>query len=96
MPKVMFRVAYSVSDGHRTEYLATMEKIRKYYSESDVQFVLFEKRGQHNSFEELYIYPDEQSYEQSDDPATNSEISPAIEKIYTLVDNVKYSVSLEV
>jgi len=96
MAKVLFRVSYSVADGKRSEYLATIASVRAFYSGTDTSFALFETKGKHNHFQEVYAYASAEAYEASDDPETTSQISGAIEKIYSLAKDIAYDVATEV
>ena len=93
---VLFRVSYSIPDGKRPEYLAAIASVRAFYAASDTTFALYEVKGKHNHFEEVYVYPSVEAYEASDDPETTASIASAIEKIYALATNVTYAVSTEV
>jgi hypothetical protein len=96
MPRVHFRVSYSIPDGKRPEYLAAIGALRKHFGTTDVQYGVFESKGKHNHFQEVYIYPSVEAYEASDDPDTNTEIAGAMDKIYALATDVTYDVAFEV
>ncbi|HBB24749.1 MAG TPA: hypothetical protein DCZ59_00630 [Bacteroidetes bacterium] len=96
MSKVLFSVSYSIPDGKRSEYLAAVASVRDFYASSDVQFSLYETKGKHNHFQEVYVYPNADAYEASDDPASTASIAGSIEKIYALASNVTYDVANEV
>jgi hypothetical protein len=96
MSKVQFRVSYSIPDGKRSDYLAAIAKLRQHYSGSDVEYGVFETKGKHNHFQEVYVYPSVDAYEASDDPDTMSGVSQYVDKIYALATNVVYDVSFEV
>lgn len=96
MSKVLFSISYSIPDGKRPDYLSAISAVREFYSGSDVSFSLFETKGKHNHFQEVYVYPNQDAYEASDDPATTAAISASIEKIYALASNVTYDVAHEV
>lgn len=93
---VLFRVSYTIPDGKRPEYLAAVAAVRAFYSGSDIQFSLYETKGKHNHFEEVYVYPSVEAYEASDDPEATAAIASSIEKIYALATNVVYAVATEV
>jgi hypothetical protein len=96
MANVLFRVSYSIADGKRPEYLAAIASVKAFYAASDVSFVVYETKGKHNHFQEVYIYPSAEAYEASDDPEATAPISGAIEKIYSLATNITYDVATEV
>ncbi|MCU0330738.1 MAG: hypothetical protein MUC47_07130 [Candidatus Kapabacteria bacterium] len=97
MPRVLFRVSYAIPDGKRADYLALVEKLRRHYAGSDVQYAVFADQHRHNHFQEVTIYPTVEAYEASDDPATIGEAASAvIEQIATLALDVQYSVATEV
>ncbi|MBS1562256.1 MAG: hypothetical protein JSS89_11675 [Bacteroidetes bacterium] len=95
MSRVLFRVSYSIPDGKRPEYLAAVQKLRQYYAGNGVEYSVFESKSKHNHFQEVYVYPSVESYDQSDDPSTIAEISTSMEKIYALAQDVSYDVSNE-
>lgn len=96
MSKVLFSVSYSIPDGKRADYLAAVASVREFYASSDVSFSLYETRGKHNHFQEVYSYPNMSAYEASDDPSVTAPIQDAIEKIYALAQGVRYDVATEV
>jgi hypothetical protein len=96
MSKVLFSVSYSIPDGKRTEYLSAIASVRDFYANSDVAFSLYETKGKHNHFQEVYVYPNAEAYDASDDPASSAAIASSIEKIYALASNVTYDVANEV
>lgn len=95
MSRVLFRVSYSIPDGKRPDYMAAVQKLRQYYAGNGVEYSVYESNNKHNHFQEVYVYPSAEAYDQSDDPSTISEISGAMEKIYALAQDVTYDVSRE-
>jgi hypothetical protein len=96
MARVLFRVSYSIPDGKRGDYLAFVNAVRSYYSTQDIGYAVFESKGRHNHFQEVYTYPSADVYDQSDDPASVEEIASAIEGIYSLAKDVTYDVAFEI
>lgn len=96
MAKVFFQVSYSIADGKRADYLAAIASLRAFYAGTDTSFTLFETKGKHNHFQEVYTYASAESYDSSDDPETTAPISGSIEKIYALAKDVVYGVATEV
>ncbi|MBM4178525.1 MAG: hypothetical protein FJ211_04240 [Ignavibacteria bacterium] len=96
MARIHFSVSYSIADGKRGEYLQAIANVRAFYENSDINFSLFEVKGKHNHFQEIYVYPSPESYEASDDPETTAPISASLEKIYSLANSVRYEVSNEI
>lgn len=96
MAKVFFSVSYSIADGKRGDYLNAVSNVRDFYSNSDVSFSLFEVKGKHNHFQEVYVFPSAEAYEASDDPEVTAPISASLEKIYSLAKDVRYDVANEV
>ena len=96
MAKVQFRISYSIPDGKRPEYLQAISKLRDYYGGAGVEYNVFESKARHNSFQEIYVYPSQEAYDASDDPETITEISGAIDKIYSLAKDINYDVSTQV
>ncbi|MDZ4745145.1 MAG: hypothetical protein SGJ05_03985 [bacterium] len=96
MAKVQFRITYSIPDGKRGDYLQAISKLREYYGGAGVEYGVFESKGRHNHFQEVYVYPSQEAYDASDDPETITEISGAIDKIYSLAKDITYDVSSQV
>jgi hypothetical protein len=96
MARVHFSVTYSIADGKRGEYLNAIANVRAFYANTDVDFSLFEIKGKHNHFQEVYVFPSADSYEASDDPEATAPISASLEKIYSLAKDVRYDVANEV
>lgn len=96
MSKVLFRVSYSIADGKRVEFLTAIAAVKAFFASSDVSFALYETKGKHNHFQEVYVYASPEAYEASDDPESTAPISNAIEKIYALAKDVTYDVATEV
>lgn len=96
MANVLFRVSYSIADGKRPEYLTAIAAVKAFYASTDVSFAVYETKGKHNHFQEVYVYPSAEAYEASDDPDTTAPISGAIEKIYSLAKDISYDVATEV
>jgi hypothetical protein len=96
MSKVLFRVSYTIPDGKRPEYLAAIAKLQQHYSGTSVDYGVFETKGKHNHFQEVYIYPSVEAYEASDDPETLAGAAQHVDRIYALATNVVYDVSFGV
>jgi len=95
MPRVLFRVTYSIPDGKRSEYLTLIDKLRKHYASNGIDYSVFEDKGRHNHFQEVYVYPSMEAYEASDDPASLTGVSEAIDAVYSIANNVEYDVAKE-
>ena len=96
MSRVLFRVTYTIPDGKRTEYLTLIDKLRKHYASNGVDYSVFEDKGRHNHFQEVYVYPTMEAYEASDDPSSLSDISDVIDAVYAMAANVEYDVAKEI
>ncbi|MBU3742847.1 MAG: hypothetical protein FGM24_11300 [Candidatus Kapabacteria bacterium] len=96
MSKVLFRVSYSIPDGKRPEYLAAVSKLQQHYRGTNIDYAVYETKGKHNHFQEVYVYPGIEAYEASDDPETLAGVSQYVDKIYALATNVSYDVSFEI
>ena len=96
MARVHFSVTYSIADGKRGDFLNAIANVRAFYANTDVEFSLFEVKGKHNHFQEVYVFPSAESYEASDDPEATAPISASLETIYSLAKDVRYDVANEV
>jgi quinol monooxygenase YgiN len=96
MSRVLFRVAYSIPDGKRQEYLALVSKLRQHYTANDVEYSLFEDHNKHNHFQEVCVYPSMEAYDASDDPENSKDIADVLDSVYGMATNITYSVAREV
>ncbi len=71
MGKVILTVQYEVKNTKRTDYLTTVEKLKSHYATNQyVSYSVYEQRGKHNSFAEIFLAHSEVAYkkfEESDD-----------------------------
>lgn len=96
MPRVLFRVTYLIPDGKRSEYLSLVGKLRKHYASNGIDYAVYEDKGKHNHFQEVYVYPSMEAYEASDDPSTLTDVSETIDAVYAMASKVEYDVAKEV
>jgi len=96
MSRVLFRVSYNIPDGKRNEYMQLINKLKNHYSSMDVEYSVFEDKGKHNHFQEVYVYPSMDAYEASDDPSSLTEVSEVIDAVYNMAANVVYDVAKEI
>ena len=95
MSRVLFRVSYTIPDGKRNEYVQLVDKLKNHYSAMDVEYTVFEDKGKHNHFQEVYVYPSMEAYEASDDPSSLTDVSDVIDAVYAVAENVEYHVARE-
>ena len=71
MGKVILTVQYEVKNAKRNDYLTTVEKLKSHYATNQyVSYSVYEQRGKHNSFAEIFLAHSEVAYkkfEESDD-----------------------------
>lgn len=96
MPRVLFRVSYSIPDGKRTEFLSLINKLRAFYTANGIDYSVYEDNSHHNQFQEVYVYPSMEAYEASDDPESTKDIADVLDVVYGMTSNVTYNVAREV
>ncbi|RPI67194.1 MAG: hypothetical protein EHM43_09420 [Ignavibacteriae bacterium] len=95
MPRVQFRISYTIPDGKRAEYLGLVEKLRAHYATGEAEYAVYEDQGQHNRFQEVFVYPSQEAYDASDDPELTKNVADVIDAVYALARDVQYSVGTE-
>lgn len=96
MPRVLFRVSYSIADGKRADFLSLIAKLRSHYAGTGVEYGVFEDASKHNHFQEVYVYPTYEAYEASDDPDNSKDIAEVLDSIYGMATGISYHVAKEV
>lgn len=96
MARVLFRVSYVIPDGKRSDYLALIAKLRQFYAGEGIEYGVYEAKGRHNHFQEVYVYPSLEAYEASDEPTTNTDAAAAMETVYAMATDIVYDVAHEV
>lgn len=96
MPRVQFRISYSIPDGKRAEYLALIEKLKAHYAQGEAAYAVYEDQGRHNHFQEVFVYASAEAYDASDDPELTKPVADVIDAVYALARDVQYSVSTEI
>ncbi|MHB1049739.1 MAG: hypothetical protein ACYC09_06645 [Bacteroidota bacterium] len=96
MGKVILTVQYDVIGEKRNEYLTTVEKLKSHYATNQyVSYSVYEQRGKHNSFAEIFLAHSEVAYkkfEESEDDAADT-ISAELQQY--IDGKTKYSTYIE-
>jgi tRNA U34 5-carboxymethylaminomethyl modifying enzyme MnmG/GidA len=96
MGKVILTVQYDVIGEKRNEYLSTVEKLKSHYATNQyVSYSVYEQRGKHNSFAEIFLAHSEVAYkkfEESEDDAADT-ISAELQQF--IDGKTKYSTYIE-
>jgi len=96
MGKVILTVQYDVREDKRNDYLSSVEKLKSHYATNQfVSYSVYEQRGKHNSFAEIFLAHSEVAYkkfEESDDEAADA-ISAEIQQY--IDGKTKYSTYIE-
>ncbi len=96
MGKVILTVQYDVVGDKRNEYLASVEKLKSHYATNQyVSYSVYEQRGKHNSFAEIFLAHSEVAYkkfEESEDDAADT-ISAELQQY--IDGKTKYSTYIE-
>jgi tRNA U34 5-carboxymethylaminomethyl modifying enzyme MnmG/GidA len=71
MGKVILTVQYDVKNDKRNDYLSTVERLKTHYATNQfISYSVYEQRGKHNSFAEIFLAHSEVAYkkfEESED-----------------------------
>lgn len=71
MGKVILTVQYDVKNDKRNDYLSTVEQLKAHYATNQyISYSVYEQRGKHNSFAEIFLAHSEVAYkkfEESED-----------------------------
>jgi CRISPR/Cas system-associated endoribonuclease Cas2 len=96
MGKVILTVQYDVKEDKRNSYLSSVEKLKSHYATNQfVSYSVYEQRGKHNAFAEIFLAHSEVAYkkfEESDDEAADA-ISAEIQQY--IDGKTKYSTYIE-
>lgn len=96
MGKVILTVQYDVNGDKRNEYLSAVEKLKSHYATNQyVSYSVYEQRGKHNSFAEIFLAHSEVAYkkfEESEDDAADA-ISAELQQY--IDGKTKYSTYIE-
>jgi hypothetical protein len=98
MPKVIFTVQYDVIPEKREDYVSSIQELKSLIKpEGLVSYEIYGIKGKANSFQEIFVFGSEESYENFDD-AENERVNVLISKIETLKvhNTTRYSTLLEV
>lgn len=68
MGKVIFSIKYSILPEKRKEYLDVIRELKSLVKAEGLEsYSVFETKGKDNDFEEIYIFENNQAYEDFDD-----------------------------
>ena len=98
MPKVIFTVQYDVIPEKREDYISSVQELKSLIKpEGLVSYEVYEIKGKATSFQEIFVFNSEESYENFDD-AENERVNVLISKIETMKvhNSTRYSTLLEV
>ncbi|MDP4174588.1 MAG: hypothetical protein Q8933_11495 [Bacteroidota bacterium] len=98
MGKVIFSIQYDVFPAKRNDYLNLIRELKTLISAEGLEsYSVYEKKNKANSFEEVYIFSSEESYESFDD-IQNERIDILMSKLSDLIteNSQKYTTLHEV
>lgn len=98
MGKVIFSIQYEVDPSKREEYLSVMREMKTLVAAEGLSsYSIYERKNKPNSFEEVYIFENDQAYENFDDNQ-NERIDILMSKLSDLIkeNSAKYSTLHEV
>ncbi len=98
MNRVIFSIKYEVKENQREEYLIAVKELKSLItSEGLIEYTVFENLKKKNNFEEIYIFENQEAFDDFDD-VPNERVSILMNKITSLlVDKTsKYSTIKEV
>lgn len=98
MAKVIFSIQYDVNPGKRDEYFNIMREMKTLVkADGLLSYSIFEKKNKSNSFEEVYLFDSNESYEQFDDNQ-NERVDILMSKLSDLLvdSSTKYTTMHEV
>ncbi len=65
MAKVVLTMQYEVEEDKRTEYLSTVEELRKHFGGKPyITYGVYEQKGKRNAFAEMFVSDSEEQYRQ--------------------------------
>ena len=96
MGKVILTVQYDVVGDKRNEYLASVEKLKSHYATNQyVSYSVYEQRGKHNSFAEIFLAHSEVAYKKFDESEDDAADTISAELQQYIDGKTKYSTYIE-
>ncbi len=98
MGKVMFLIRYDIIPSRREEYLSLVKELKNIVKAEGLEsYSVFQIRKKKNSFQEVYIFTDNDSYENFDDNS-NERIDILMTKLSEMIqeNSTEYSTLFEV
>jgi hypothetical protein len=92
MSRVVLSVSYTVPEQSVSEHNELIGRIRGCYAGTDINYLPCATQNGPGSFQELYIFPGEQSYEASDDIAEKIGADALFAQVEDLVQNMQFTV----
>ena len=98
MPKVIFSIQYEIDENRREEYLTIARELKMLLKVDGLEdYSIYQVKGKHNNFEEIYTFNSNEAYENFDDNQ-NERISILLTKLSDMVkeNSTKYTTLNEV
>jgi len=96
MGKVILTVQYDVIGDKRNEYLSTVEKLKSHYATNQyVSYSVYEQRGKHNSFAEIFLAHSEVAYKKFEESEDDDADTISAELQQYIDGKTKYSTYIE-
>ena len=97
MGKVIFSIQYEISANKRDEYIGIVKELKNLLKADGLEnYSVYEVKGKHNNFEEIYIFSSSEAYENFDDNQ-NERLNILINKLSDLTteNSTKYTTLYE-
>jgi quinol monooxygenase YgiN len=98
MSKVIFSIRYNIFPERRTEYLDVVRELKNIVKAEGLEsYSVFEQKNKLNSFEEIYIFKNKESYE-SFEENTDERVDILMTKLSDMIkeQSTQYSTLFEV
>lgn len=98
MSRVIFSIRYNIIPERREEYLVVVRELKNLVKADGLEsYSVFEQKNKANCFEEVYLFTDQQAYEDFDDNA-NERIDLLMTKLSDMIkeQSTQYTTLIEV
>jgi len=98
MPKVIFQIKYEILPEKREDYMTIMKELKTLVAVKGLEsYSVFEQKNKSNNFEELYIFENQEAYDEFDDNQSER-VNILMGKLSDLIkeNSTKYTVLAEV
>lgn len=98
MSKVIFSIRYNIFPERRTEYLDVVRELKNIVKAEGLEsYSVFEQKNKANNFEEIYIFKNQESYENFED-STDERIDILMTKLSDMIkeQTTQYTTLFEV